>query len=52
MIAVETRTIELSIPADPAYLDSEAKVSVAMTSKYCCYVIGIMTNSKKIPMNS
>ena len=25
VIAVETRTVELSIPADPANLDSEAK---------------------------
>lgn len=27
VVAVETRTVELSIPADPANLDSEAKVS-------------------------
>lgn len=26
VVAVETRTVELSIPADPANLDSEAKV--------------------------
>lgn len=26
VIAVETRTVELSIPADPANLDSEAKI--------------------------
>lgn len=28
VIAVETRTVEVTIPADPANLDSEAKVSV------------------------
>lgn len=28
VIAVETRTVELKLPADPANLDSEAKVSV------------------------
>lgn len=27
VIAVETRTVEVTIPADPANLDSEAKVS-------------------------
>lgn len=27
VIAVETRTVELNLPADPANLDSEAKVS-------------------------
>lgn len=27
VIAVETRTVEIDIPADPANLDSEAKVS-------------------------
>jgi len=27
VIAVETRTVEVAIPADPANLDSEAKVS-------------------------
>lgn len=27
VIAVETRTVELKLPADPANLDSEAKVS-------------------------
>lgn len=26
VVAVETRTVELSVPADPANLDSEAKV--------------------------
>lgn len=26
MVAVETRSVELSIPADPANLDSDAKV--------------------------
>lgn len=26
MIAAETRTVELAVPADPANLDSEAKV--------------------------
>lgn len=26
VVAVETRSVELSIPADPANLDSEAKV--------------------------
>lgn len=30
MVAVETRTVELSIPADPANLDSEAKVSLRL----------------------
>jgi acetyl-CoA carboxylase carboxyltransferase component len=28
VIAVETRTVELNLPADPANLDSEAKVSL------------------------
>lgn len=28
VIAVETRSVELTIPADPANLDSESKVSV------------------------
>lgn len=28
VIAVETRSVELDIPADPANLDSEAKVSI------------------------
>lgn len=28
VIAVETRTVEVAIPADPANLDSEAKVRV------------------------
>lgn len=28
VISVETRTVELAIPADPANLDSEAKVRV------------------------
>lgn len=30
VVAVETRTVELSIPADPANLDSEAKVSLKL----------------------
>lgn len=29
VVAVETRMVELSIPADPANLDSEAKVGFA-----------------------
>ena len=29
VVCVETRTVELSIPADPANVDSEAKVSVS-----------------------
>lgn len=29
MIAVETRTVELTVPADPANLDSESRVSTA-----------------------
>lgn len=33
VVSVETRTVELSIPADPANMDSEAKV---------CTVISIM----------
>lgn len=28
VVAVETRTVELKLPADPANLDSEAKVSL------------------------
>lgn len=28
VVAVETRSVELSIPADPANLDSEAKVRI------------------------
>lgn len=35
VVAVETRTVELSIPADPANLDSEAKVG---HSEYCVYL--------------
>lgn len=31
VVAVETRTVELSIPADPANLDSEAKVGYLST---------------------
>lgn len=30
VIAVETRTVEVNIPADPANLDSEAKVCLQM----------------------
>jgi len=33
VIAVETRTVEQTIPADPANLDSEVKVSY-IVSKY------------------
>lgn len=29
VIAVETRTVEVTIPADPANLDSESKVDIA-----------------------
>lgn len=29
VIAVETRTVELTVPADPANLDSESRVSTA-----------------------
>lgn len=41
VVAVETRTVELSIPADPANLDSEAKVgdpsfSVCLCLELCC----------------
>lgn len=35
VIAVETRTVELKLPADPANLDSEAKV----TGEQCYYAI-------------
>lgn len=38
VVAVETRTVELSIPADPANLDSEAKVGHL---KYICAVLGV-----------
>jgi acetyl-CoA carboxylase carboxyltransferase component len=34
VIAVETRTVELNIPADPANFDSEAKVSSNEKWKY------------------
>lgn len=34
VIAVETRTVELSIPADPANLDSEAKIVQQAGSSY------------------
>jgi acetyl-CoA carboxylase carboxyltransferase component len=34
VIAVETRTVELNLPADPANLDSEAKVFLLK-----CYLI-------------
>lgn len=30
VVAVETRSVELSIPADPANLDSEAKVRATL----------------------
>lgn len=30
VVAVETRSVELSIPADPANLDSEAKVRMLL----------------------
>lgn len=41
VVAVETRTVELSVPADPANLDSEAKVghpefSVRLCLELCC----------------
>jgi len=32
VIAVETRTVEVTIPADPANLDSESKVSLYIFS--------------------
>ena len=35
VIAVETRTVEVAIPADPANLDSEAKVSVLSRLPSC-----------------
>lgn len=35
VIAVETRTVEIDIPADPANLDSEAKVFF----QFCCICI-------------
>jgi hypothetical protein len=35
VIAVETRTVELNLPADPANLDSEAKVCLL----HCCFII-------------
>lgn len=31
VIAVETRTVEVTLPADPANLDSESKVMVKQT---------------------
>lgn len=31
VIAVETRTVEVTVPADPANLDSEARVSLTHT---------------------
>lgn len=34
VIAVETRTVELKLPADPANLDSEAKVSYLQYFKH------------------
>lgn len=33
VIAVETRTVELTLPADPANFDSEAKVSFAFEKR-------------------
>lgn len=38
VVAVETRSVELSIPADPANLDSEAKVS-AYSNCVCLRII-------------
>ena len=34
VVAVETRTVELNIPADPANLDSDSKVSDAAWSEF------------------
>lgn len=36
VVAVETRTVELSVPADPANLDSEAKVGHLQYSLCSC----------------
>lgn len=42
VVAVETRTVELSIPADPANLDSEAKVLVFdIASKHNVGLLGL-----------
>lgn len=38
VIAVETRTVEVEMPADPANLDSEAKVRQT-NSAYICFLI-------------
>lgn len=37
VVAVETRMVELSIPADPANLDSEAKVGHLKYSLCSCF---------------
>lgn len=37
VVAVETRTVELSIPADPANLDSEAKVGHLEPPEPCAW---------------
>jgi hypothetical protein len=34
VVSVETRTVEVSIPADPANFDSEAKVSLVIHLSY------------------
>lgn len=39
VIAVETRTVELQLPADPANLDSEAKVNKIKILILVCFVI-------------
>jgi acetyl-CoA carboxylase/biotin carboxylase 1 len=38
VIAVETRTVELNLPADPANLDSEAKVRHHNVSVHCPWI--------------
>lgn len=42
VIAVETRTVEVTIPADPANLDSEAKVKYCIM---CCVAVFISNES-------
>ena len=38
MIAVETRSVDVSIPADPANTDSEAKVYIMLSVIYSMIV--------------
>ena len=50
VIAVETRTVELNLPADPANLDSEAKVCLLHTCSILmyCFIAARLTFWRRI----